>query len=49
VAMMSGRAQLRVDGPIIVGALCSAAITGWLLLGGHACLFGADPLAMTAL
>jgi uncharacterized membrane protein len=49
VAMMSGRAQLRVDGPIIVGALCSAAITGWLLLGGHAFLFGADPLAMTAL
>lgn len=49
VAMMSGRAQPRLDGPLIAGALCSAAISCWLLLGGHTALFGADPLAMTTL
>jgi uncharacterized membrane protein len=37
-----------VDGSIIIGLLTSAALTAWLLLGGHTLLFGADPLALAA-
>lgn len=45
-AILAGRARLRLDWPLAVAILASAAITAWLLLGGHALLFGADPLAM---
>ena len=47
-AALSGRNRLRVDGPLLLSALLAAAITAWLLLGGHALLFGADPLLATA-
>lgn len=46
-AALSGRNRLRVDGPLVLSALLAAAITAWLLLGGHAVLFGADPLLAT--
>ncbi|WP_414131508.1 NnrU family protein [Rhizobium jaguaris] len=36
---------LGIDMPILFGAVAAAIITGWLLLGGHSFLFGADPLA----
>ena len=45
-AILAGRAQLRVDRPLLVAILVSALLTAWLLLGGHAALFGADPLAL---
>lgn len=43
-AALSGRNRLRVDEPLLLSVLASAALTGWLLSGGHAVLFGADPL-----
>jgi uncharacterized membrane protein len=46
-AVLSGRNRLRVDGPLLLSTLAAAAVTGWLLLGGHALLFGADPLLAT--
>jgi uncharacterized membrane protein len=48
-ALLTRRARLRVDGPLISGILGSAALTAWLLLGGHAALFNADPLVLTTL
>jgi uncharacterized membrane protein len=45
-AALSGRTRLRLDSALIAAILISAAITIWLLLGGHAVLFGADPLAL---
>ncbi|MDL2403874.1 NnrU family protein [Rhizobium mayense] len=39
------RHGLGIDVPILAGALAAAIITGWLLLGGHSFLFGADPIA----
>lgn len=45
-AAMTGRATLRLDRPLVLAVAASAAITAWLLLGGHAALFGADPLSM---
>lgn len=47
-AALSGRNRLRVDGPLLLSALLAAAITAWLLLGGHVLLFGADPLLATS-
>jgi uncharacterized membrane protein len=47
-AILAGRASLRLDPPLLLGLLIAAALTAWLLLGGHAALFGADPLAMAA-
>jgi uncharacterized membrane protein len=47
-AALAGRTRLRVDGSIIIGLLTSAALTAWLLLGGHTLLFGADPLTLAA-
>ncbi|MBW8282521.1 MAG: NnrU family protein [Rhizobium sp.] len=47
-AVLSGRNRLRVDGPLLLSALLATAITAWLLLGGHALLFGADPLLATS-
>lgn len=48
-AMVSGRAKLRIDRAMLIGVLVAALLTAWLLWGGHAALFQADPLAMTAL
>lgn len=45
-AAMAGRTRLRLDRPLVLAAAASAAVTAWLLLGGHAALFGTDPLAM---
>lgn len=46
-AVLSGRNRLRIDAPLLLSALAAAAMTGWLLSGGHALLFGADPLLAT--
>jgi len=45
-AVLAGRTKLRFDGTLGMVILISAALTAWLLLGGHEVLFGADPLAM---
>ena len=45
-AVLAGRAKLRFDGALALAILISAALTAWLLLGGHEVLFGADPLTM---
>lgn len=47
-AILAGRTRPRLDGSIVVGLLTSAALTAWLLLGGHTLLFGADPLALAS-
>jgi uncharacterized membrane protein len=47
-AALAGRTRLRLDGPLVIGVLAAAALTAFLLLGGHAVLFGADPLALVA-
>ena len=46
VAILSGRASFRTDRAMRVAFVVSALVTSWLLLGGHAALFGADPLAL---
>ena len=45
-AVLAGRTQPRFDAALAIAILTSAALTAWLLLGGHAALFGADPLTM---
>jgi uncharacterized membrane protein len=45
-AILGGRAPLRLDAPIAAAVLLTVLITAWLLLGGHAVLFGADPLLL---
>lgn len=45
-AILAGHAPLRFDSALAIAILISAALTAWLLLGGHAALFGADPLTM---
>ena len=45
-AALAGRTRLRFDRPLALAILVSAALTAWLLLGGHEVLFGADPLTM---
>ncbi len=47
VAIISGRARLQIDIPMLIGFLTAALITAWLLWGGHAVLFGVDPLVLT--
>lgn len=44
--ILSGRASIAVDRPMAVAAILTAALTWWLLTGGHALLFGADPLLL---
>lgn len=46
-ATLAGRNRLRVDLPMVLAACGAAALTFWLLAGGHGALFGADPLAAT--
>ena len=45
-AILGGRASLRLDAPIAAAVLAAVLVTAWLLLGGHAALFGADPLLL---
>lgn len=47
-AILAGRARLRFDTPMLVALLVATLITLVLLLGGHAALFGADPLVLAA-
>lgn len=49
LAILQGRATLRMDPPMLIALFIAAALTAWLLLGGHTALFGADPLAMTSI
>ncbi|NVD40481.1 NnrU family protein [Ensifer sp. HO-A22] len=44
VAILKGQARLRADPVMILSAFATAAITFWLLAGGHYAMFGADPL-----
>lgn len=48
-AVLRGQTRLRVDAAMLVALVTAAALTIWLLLGGHAVLFGADPLAMAGI
>lgn len=43
-AIMRGRARLRIDYPMLLGLAAAAMSVLWLLGGGHAWLFGGDPL-----
>lgn len=43
-AVLSGRARLAVDGPMLLAIAFTALTVWWLLAGGHALLFGADPM-----
>lgn len=45
-AVLSGRTRIRGDWPLALAAVSTAALTLWLLAGGHAALFYADPLLM---
>lgn len=45
-AMIGGRALFGIDRPMIIALVVTALATIWLLAGGHAGLFGADPLAV---
>ncbi len=45
-AVVVGRTRLRIDRAMIIGFIIALALTIWLLSGGHAAIFGADPLAM---
>ncbi|MDK1377649.1 MULTISPECIES: NnrU family protein [unclassified Sinorhizobium] len=43
-AILTGRTRFRLDPVLVLSAFATAAITFWLLAGGHYVLFGADPL-----
>ncbi len=45
-ALLSGRARLSLDAPLLVAALLAALLTLLLLAGGHEALIGVDPLAL---
>jgi len=45
-ALFTGRTALTGDAPLAVAAGVTAALTFWLLAGGHAALFYADPLVL---
>ncbi len=47
-AIASGRARFRVDIPMLAAVLVATLVSVALLWGGHASLFGADPLALAA-
>ncbi|MGV1793527.1 NnrU family protein [Rhizobium sp. A37_96] len=46
VAILSGRAHFGIDGAMTSAALVAAALTAWLLGGGHGQLFGVEPLLL---
>ncbi|ASY60783.1 NnrU family protein [Sinorhizobium sp. CCBAU 05631] len=45
-ALFTGRTPLSGDTPIAIAVVATAALTLWLLAGGHAALFFADPLLL---
>jgi uncharacterized membrane protein len=45
-AIIAGRARAHVDRPMVLSLLLTALVAFWLLSGGHALLFRADPLAL---
>jgi uncharacterized membrane protein len=45
-AVLGGRTRLRFDGAIAISLAVTALLVVWLLTGGHALLFGVDPLAL---
>lgn len=47
-AIAQGRARFGIDPAMILALALTVALSAWLLLGGHAALFGTDPLAMTS-
>lgn len=46
VAIARGRAALRIDAIMALALAVTIVATAWLLSGGHAALFGVDPLAL---
>ena len=46
VAIVSGRARLRVDLVMVAAAVSTVLTTLWLLTGGHRVMVGADPLLL---
>lgn len=45
-AIVGGRSTFRIDRPMIIALVVTTLITIWMLAGGHAELFGADPMAL---
>lgn len=45
-AVLMARTPLRLDRPLVASFLITTLFTAGMLLGGHAALFGADPLTM---
>lgn len=43
-AMLSGKTRIAVDRPMLLAAMLTGLSVWWLLAGGHAMLFGADPM-----
>lgn len=43
-AVLSRKTSLRLDRELLIAMALTAILTAWLLAGGHAHLFGADPL-----
>lgn len=46
VAIVQRRARLKADIGTVLALALTIVLTAWLLVGGHAALFGADPLAL---
>lgn len=44
--MPSAGGRLRIDAAMLLAATLTALLTAWLLAGGHAWLFAADPLSL---
>ncbi len=45
-ALLTGRTPVSGDAPIAIATVATAVLTLWLLAGGHAALFYADPLLL---
>lgn len=43
-AILSGKTRIAVDKPMLLAAMLTGLSVWWLLVGGHATLFGADPM-----
>lgn len=49
LAILQGRTRFRIDAMMALALLLAVLAVAWLLSGGHAWLFGADPLAWAGL
>lgn len=47
--LVTRKTRVAVDAPMVLAFALTAALTFWLLMGGHAALFGADPLVMATM